>query len=73
MTILKVGKNEFNLDDMDKDELTRLANGLIGDVESHSFYGNAKQYDKARKAFDELIQYLIHSPHVHLRSSCNRR
>ena len=59
MTILKVGKNEFNLDDMDNDRMMRLVRGLIGDVECHSFYGNAKQYDKARKSFDELMEYLI--------------
>ena len=59
MKTLKIGVNEFNLDELDGNDLNRLAQGLASDIECYSFHQLADAYDKSRQAFSELMEYII--------------
>ena len=59
MTILTVNNADFNLLTMERAELFDLAKSICADIECHSFYQNAEEYDKSRAAFDKLLEYII--------------
>ena len=59
MTKLTIGRNEFILEELDGNDLNRLAQGLVADVECYSFHQLADSYDKAKQALNELMEYII--------------
>ena len=59
MKTLNIGINEFNLDEMDGNDLHRLAQGLISDLIYFSNHNIDDDFDATKDALDELLEHSI--------------
>jgi hypothetical protein len=59
MKILNIGNNEFNLNDMDGNDLHQLTQSLISDLIYFSNNNIDDDFDATKDALDELLEYSI--------------
>ena len=59
MKLLNIGNNELILDEMDGNDLHRLAQGLISDLIYFSNNNIDDDFDETKDALDELLEHSI--------------
>tara|TARA_B100000768_G_C11225579_1_gene352611 strand:- start:860 stop:1060 length:201 start_codon:yes stop_codon:yes gene_type:complete len=59
MKTLQLGKIEYNLDEMDGNDLHRLLQGLVSDLIYFSNNNIDDDFDDTKDAFDALIEHSI--------------